>query len=125
MFVTVCTNVFFPVGTRWVHGAASLRVLASVWFIASLILATVYRSNLKAMLITPRVQLPFDNLEQLDKSGYPLYTTATSVTHTAIAVSRNGKMWVKEEGKEHECKRTLDGDAHTRLPFSHVTLVTS
>ncbi|XP_050718652.1 glutamate receptor 4-like [Eriocheir sinensis] len=80
-----CLGVLLCQCPTWVHNAASLRVMAAVWFLATLILSTVYRSNLKAMLITPRVQLPFDNLEQLDKSQYPLYTTETSATHTAIS----------------------------------------
>ncbi|KAG0716463.1 hypothetical protein GWK47_009649 [Chionoecetes opilio] len=69
---------------RWVHGTASLRVVAGVWFMTSLIIAIVYRSNLKAMLIMPRIHLPFDNLEELYQSQYLLYTTETSVSHRAV-----------------------------------------
>lgn len=39
------------------------------------------------MLITPRVRLPFDNLEEFDKSDYPLITTTSSMTDTAVKVS--------------------------------------
>ena len=60
-----------------------------MWFMTSLIIATVYRSNLKAMLIMPRIQLPFDNLEELHQSQYPLYTVKTSATHRAIVVSQD------------------------------------
>ncbi|KAK8378391.1 hypothetical protein O3P69_011106 [Scylla paramamosain] len=71
-------------GIAWVHRAASLRMLAGIWFMASLIISTVYRSNLKAMLIMPRIQLPFDNLEELYQSQYPLYVVETTVIHRAI-----------------------------------------
>ncbi|XP_050707404.1 glutamate receptor 4-like isoform X3 [Eriocheir sinensis] len=82
-----CLAVLLSRGTTWVYKTVSLRVIASVWFLASFILSTVYSSNLKAMLITPRVQLPFDNLEELDKSQYPLYLIETSATHTAISAA--------------------------------------
>ncbi|KAG0727079.1 hypothetical protein GWK47_004065 [Chionoecetes opilio] len=70
---------------RWVHGTASLLVVAGLWFMTSLIIATVYRSNLKAMLIMPRIHLPFDNLEELYQSQYPIYTQETSVSHRATS----------------------------------------
>ncbi|XP_063850449.1 uncharacterized protein LOC135094347 [Scylla paramamosain] len=79
-----CVAVLLCQGIAWVHRAASLRMLAGIWFIASLIISTVYRSNLKAMLIMPRIQLPFDNLEELYQSQYPLYVVETTVIHRAI-----------------------------------------
>ncbi|XP_063850158.1 uncharacterized protein LOC135094215 [Scylla paramamosain] len=80
-----CVAVLLCQGVRWVYSATSLRIVAGMWFMTTLIIATVYRSNLKAMLIMPRIQLPFDNLQELHQSRYPLYTTKTSATHRAIA----------------------------------------
>ncbi|XP_042205611.1 glutamate receptor ionotropic, delta-1-like [Homarus americanus] len=44
---------------------AGERVVVAVWLLASLILAVVYKSNLKALLIVPKVRIPFDSLEEL------------------------------------------------------------
>ncbi|XP_071516568.1 glutamate receptor ionotropic, kainate glr-3-like [Panulirus ornatus] len=50
----------------WRHdGREGDRVLMGLWVLVSLIIAVVYRSNLKAMLIVPRVRIPFDSLEEL------------------------------------------------------------
>ncbi|XP_069987022.1 glutamate receptor 1-like isoform X1 [Penaeus vannamei] len=61
----------------------STRVLTALWLVASLILGTVYRSNLKAMLILPRITIPFDNLEELADSGLPVWTATNSLIHVA------------------------------------------
>ncbi|XP_042867520.1 uncharacterized protein LOC122250230 [Penaeus japonicus] len=50
-----------------------------------LILATVYRSNLKAMLILPRVSVPFDSLEELVDTDLPVWVATSSALHNAAA----------------------------------------
>ncbi|KAK8395466.1 hypothetical protein O3P69_006258 [Scylla paramamosain] len=47
----------------------SARVSVGVWMLTSLIVGAVYRSNLKAMLIIPKLELPFDSMEGLTESG--------------------------------------------------------
>lgn len=43
--------------------------MTSLWLLTSFVLATVYRSNLKAMLILPSFNIPFNNPEELVASG--------------------------------------------------------
>ncbi|KAK3892958.1 hypothetical protein Pcinc_003137 [Petrolisthes cinctipes] len=66
-----------PVGGR-------VRTVAGVWLLLALVLSTVFRANLKAMLILPRLQLPFGSLEELIKSGIPTYIPKATVFHKAI-----------------------------------------
>ncbi|ROT62749.1 Variant Ionotropic Glutamate Receptor [Penaeus vannamei] len=61
-----------------------LRIAFSLWLFVSLILASVYRSNLKAMLILPKVDLPFDDAEELADSGLPLRLTFRSMLHRSM-----------------------------------------
>ncbi|XP_076044672.1 glutamate receptor ionotropic, kainate 2-like [Oratosquilla oratoria] len=41
------------------------RLVGSLWILVSFIFITVYKSNLKAMLISPKVHIPFDSFEEL------------------------------------------------------------
>ncbi|XP_064114187.1 glutamate receptor ionotropic, kainate 1-like [Macrobrachium nipponense] len=52
----------------------AVRIFSGLWLLASMILSTVYRSNLKAMLILPKVYLPFNNIEELVSSRLPVWT---------------------------------------------------
>ncbi|XP_047480201.1 glutamate receptor ionotropic, delta-2-like [Penaeus chinensis] len=61
----------------------SVRVMTGVWLLVSLILNTVYRSNLKAMLILPKIVLPFDSTEELAESRIPTWVPRGSAMHTA------------------------------------------
>ncbi|KAK4314009.1 hypothetical protein Pmani_014672 [Petrolisthes manimaculis] len=58
-------------------------VMTGLWLLLSLILATVYRGNLKAMLILPSVSLPFNTLEELASSGLPVWVPLNSMLHLA------------------------------------------
>nr|XP_027227208.1 glutamate receptor ionotropic, kainate 5-like [Penaeus vannamei] len=46
-------------------GKVSVRTVFALWMLTAFIIATVYKSNLKAMLIVPKVQVPFDSLEEM------------------------------------------------------------
>ncbi|XP_042863286.1 glutamate receptor ionotropic, delta-1-like [Penaeus japonicus] len=61
----------------------SVRVITGIWLLVSLILNTVYRSNLKAMLILPKVVLPFDNPEELAETGIATWIPGGSALHNA------------------------------------------
>ena len=63
-----------------------VKILTGLWLLLALILITVYRSNLKAMLILPKVNLPFDSLEQLTLTEIPLWVSPNSVLHVAAMV---------------------------------------
>ncbi|KAK8400695.1 hypothetical protein O3P69_002472 [Scylla paramamosain] len=58
--------------------------MLGMWLVLSLIISTVYRSNLKAMLIKPRLVLPFTNLMELTKSGIPCFVVRGTVLHSNI-----------------------------------------
>ncbi|XP_064095260.1 ionotropic receptor 93a-like [Macrobrachium nipponense] len=49
------------------------RVAGCFWELMGFILSCVYRSTLMAMLITPKVELPFNSLEELAKSDIPIW----------------------------------------------------
>ncbi|KAK8401193.1 hypothetical protein O3P69_002751 [Scylla paramamosain] len=68
----------------WEPRGSSARMMAGLWLLETLILASVYRSNLKAMLIIPKVRLPFDNLEELAESGITLAITKDSTLQSLI-----------------------------------------
>ncbi|KAK3864220.1 hypothetical protein Pcinc_030078 [Petrolisthes cinctipes] len=60
-----------------------VKVMTGLWLLLSLILATVYRGNLKAMLILPSISLPFNTLEELVSSGLPVWVPLDSLLHIA------------------------------------------
>ncbi|XP_066962292.1 probable glutamate receptor [Macrobrachium rosenbergii] len=71
----------------------TVRFITGLWLLITLILSTVYRSNLKAMLILPKVQLPFNNLEQVVQSGLPVWTPTDAMLHeTALKSPRNSTL---------------------------------
>ncbi|KAK7045738.1 hypothetical protein SK128_027615, partial [Halocaridina rubra] len=61
----------------------SLKFLSGMWLLMSFILASVYRSNLMAMLILPKVTLPFNSLEELVASKLPVWVPNGSAMHRA------------------------------------------
>ncbi|MPC28264.1 Glutamate receptor ionotropic, delta-1 [Portunus trituberculatus] len=73
-------------GVPWEPLGSSARLLTGLWLLETLILSSVYRSNLKAMLIIPKVRLPFDNLEELVESGTTLAISKDSTLQTLIMV---------------------------------------
>ncbi|KAK8392745.1 hypothetical protein O3P69_014880 [Scylla paramamosain] len=64
------------------------RLAVGVWLLIGLILGTVYRSNLKALLIIPKLELPFDSMEDLIKSGITTAVVAGTSVHMDV-VSAN------------------------------------
>lgn len=43
----------------------SMNILFGIWLCSSLIIGFSYKSNLMAMLIMPKVEIPFNSLEEL------------------------------------------------------------
>ncbi|KAK4319598.1 hypothetical protein Pmani_009488 [Petrolisthes manimaculis] len=68
----------------WVPWGKSLCVMGSLWLLAAFLLGTVYRCNLKAMLIIPRLFLPFDSLEELVNNGITTVVFRGSSIHGDI-----------------------------------------
>ncbi|KAK3868191.1 hypothetical protein Pcinc_026411 [Petrolisthes cinctipes] len=54
----------------------SPRVMTGLWMLVSFIMAEVYCSNLKAMLIVPKVKIPFDDLGGLVRQSEMSWTMA-------------------------------------------------
>ncbi|XP_063868716.1 uncharacterized protein LOC135104903 [Scylla paramamosain] len=68
----------------------SQQAVAGMWLVLSVIICTVYRSNLKAMLIKPRLVLPFGNLKELAESGIPCFTFRGTLLHRNIEAAEEG-----------------------------------
>lgn len=75
-------------GMPWLPSGNAARLIAGTWLLMSFILGVVYRSNLKAMLIIPKVNLPFNNVEELVKSGIPTGVVEGISMHHDIMVSQ-------------------------------------
>ncbi|XP_037803443.1 glutamate receptor ionotropic, kainate 2-like [Penaeus monodon] len=68
----------------------SVRFIRGLWLLSALIIGSIYRSNLKAMLILPRLRLPFDSLEELVETDIPTYVYEDSMIHQAIMTAAPG-----------------------------------
>ncbi|KAK7028184.1 hypothetical protein SK128_007356 [Halocaridina rubra] len=62
----------------------SVKVITGIWLLFCLIIGTLYRSNLKAMLILPKIHLPFTNLEELVEAGLTTYVLEGSFLANAV-----------------------------------------
>ncbi|XP_069974766.1 glutamate receptor 4 [Penaeus vannamei] len=67
--------------------ASALRVMAGVWLLSALIVSSVYRSNLKAMLILPKLRLPFDSMDELLEANIPTYVADGTMLYQKMMVS--------------------------------------
>ncbi|KAK8395453.1 hypothetical protein O3P69_006245 [Scylla paramamosain] len=79
-----------------------LRATASAWpprggerlaAGVSFILAQMYRSNLKAMMILPWLSLPFDSLEELIESSIICYIVPDTLLHKGIMCQKFEGIW--------------------------------
>ncbi|XP_047476222.1 glutamate [NMDA] receptor subunit 1-like [Penaeus chinensis] len=109
---------------RPLRGGDSVRLVTGVWLLASLIVATVYRSNLKAMLILPKLVLPFNSLEELVETDLPVWIRMGSNAHEAIvnadANTTLGKLRKQMyHGHRFEAVTRLDSGEHVlAVPLS-------
>ncbi|XP_050728764.1 glutamate receptor ionotropic, delta-1-like isoform X2 [Eriocheir sinensis] len=85
-------TIAVPLAQAWWREprGARMRGLAGAWLLFSFVLCTVYRSNLKAMLILPRITFPFNSLEELTYTDIPCYTMKASVADEYIKNSEPG-----------------------------------
>ncbi|MPC17196.1 hypothetical protein E2C01_010043 [Portunus trituberculatus] len=64
-----------------------LRLVSGIWMVMVLIVGIVYRSNLKAMMIAPKLRLPFDSMEELVETDIPcLWNTMSLYPFAEISV---------------------------------------
>ncbi|XP_047480427.1 glutamate receptor ionotropic, NMDA 1-like isoform X2 [Penaeus chinensis] len=82
--VFVILAVLFMQSIPTVPQGGHIRIAIALWLLVSFVLASVYRSNLKAMLILPTVNLPFDDTEELVDTGLPLRLPFGSFLHRAM-----------------------------------------
>ncbi|XP_063851186.1 glutamate receptor ionotropic, kainate 5-like [Scylla paramamosain] len=81
--------VLLSQSVTWVPSGGLAQSLVGLWLLMSFTLGSVYRSNLKAMLIYPRIHFPFTNLEELANSNIPTAVTTSSVMHQQIINADN------------------------------------
>ncbi|XP_068236124.1 glutamate [NMDA] receptor subunit 1-like [Palaemon carinicauda] len=74
----------------WWPKGDSVRMVTGLWLLMAFILGSVYRSNLKAMLIMPRLRLPFNNIEELVNSRIPTFVMKGSMLNQAMESSSEG-----------------------------------
>ncbi|XP_066980555.1 glutamate receptor ionotropic, delta-1-like isoform X2 [Macrobrachium rosenbergii] len=72
----------------WFPRSVAMKIVIGTWFVATFVIGSVYRGNLKAMLILPKLRLPFDNLHELIESKLPTYVPAGSALMQTIYEAR-------------------------------------
>ncbi|XP_042216375.1 glutamate receptor 1-like [Homarus americanus] len=106
--VWILTTLLAQALPRWPQGD-SLRVMTGVWLLMAFIVGTVYRSNLKAMLILPRLKLPFNNLEELVDTDIPCFVNLGTALYRYVETAKPGSTLYK-------LKR--QAVIHTNLPLA-------
>ncbi|XP_042892874.1 glutamate receptor ionotropic, kainate 3-like [Penaeus japonicus] len=79
---TLCHLISQPV--PWEPVGYAARAMGGLWLLAAFILGLVYRGNLKAMLILPRVELPFNNLQELADSDVTIWNPGSHIAYQMI-----------------------------------------
>ncbi|XP_070001083.1 glutamate receptor ionotropic, delta-2-like [Penaeus vannamei] len=54
-------------------------VIGGLWLLVAFVLVSVYRGNLKAMLILPKVELPFNSLQELARSDVRVWSPGNHI----------------------------------------------
>uniref|UniRef100_A0A0N7ZDD4 Ionotropic glutamate receptor C-terminal domain-containing protein n=1 Tax=Scylla olivacea TaxID=85551 RepID=A0A0N7ZDD4_SCYOL len=80
-------GIFVGQCPKWRLRGFVTRLTAAVWIFMTLIISIVYRSNLKAMLISPKLRLPFDSLEEFLQTDIPVLVLEGSMMHRLYLVS--------------------------------------
>ncbi|XP_042203989.1 glutamate receptor 1-like [Homarus americanus] len=78
--------------SSWLPRGDSLRIIAGTWLLMAFILGSVYRSNLKAMLILPKLRLPFNSLEELVQTDIPCIVLNGSLVHSYMMLAPEGNV---------------------------------
>lgn len=73
-------------GVLWNPVGGLTRYIGGLWLLAALLLDTMYRSNLKAMLTIQRANIPFNNVEELADSNIPIAIYKDSTADLQIMV---------------------------------------
>ncbi|XP_042227843.1 glutamate receptor ionotropic, kainate 2-like isoform X2 [Homarus americanus] len=78
--------------STWSPQRDSVRVLSGLWLLMSVILGIVYRCNLKAMLIMPKITYPFNSLEELMQTDIPVYIPEGNLIHQFVIFAPPGSL---------------------------------
>lgn len=73
-------------GVLWNPVGGLTRYIGGLWLLTALLLDTMYRSNLKAMLTIQRANIPFNNVEELADSNIPIAIYKDSTADLQIMV---------------------------------------
>ncbi|XP_064096554.1 ionotropic receptor 25a-like [Macrobrachium nipponense] len=76
----------------WEPKDTSARTVSGMWLLTAFIIATVYRSNLVAMLVAPLLKLPFNSFEELAATHYKLYIAPGSRMYDAWKKAEPGSV---------------------------------
>ncbi|XP_037800570.1 uncharacterized protein LOC119595521 [Penaeus monodon] len=68
----------------WEPTEYAARVIGGLWLLVAFVLGLVYRGNLKAMLILPKVELPFNSLKELADSDVPVWSPGSHIAFQMI-----------------------------------------
>ncbi|XP_070001080.1 glutamate receptor-like [Penaeus vannamei] len=68
----------------WEPTGYAPRILGGLWLLVAFILGVVYRGNLKAMLILPTLELPFNNLQELADSDEVIWSPGSHIAHQLL-----------------------------------------
>nr|XP_027222389.1 glutamate receptor-like [Penaeus vannamei] len=73
-----------PASVPWEPTGYAPRILGGLWLLVAFILGVVYRGNLKAMLILPTLELPFNNLQELADSDEVIWSPGSHIAHQLL-----------------------------------------
>ncbi|XP_063843794.1 glutamate receptor ionotropic, delta-1-like isoform X1 [Scylla paramamosain] len=85
-------GIFVGQCPKWRLRGFATRLTAAVWIFMTLIISIVYRSNLKAMLISPKLRLPFDSLEEFLQTDIPALVLEGSMMHRLYLAAPPGSV---------------------------------
>ncbi|XP_047487934.1 glutamate receptor ionotropic, kainate glr-3-like [Penaeus chinensis] len=104
----------------WMPRGNAVRVIAGLWLFSALIIASVYRSNLKAMLILPKLKLPFDSMEELVETDIPCNVPKGSMLYQAVLYAPPGSLLARLKDKLID---TIDKDKAIKDLLSGVNAI--
>ncbi|XP_042222121.1 glutamate [NMDA] receptor subunit 1-like [Homarus americanus] len=86
---------FLAQSSPWLPRGPGLRTVAGMWLLISLVVSTVYKSNLKAMMILPKMRLPFTNLEELLETDILCHIAGSTLMHHTIMEAKPGSLFFR------------------------------
>nr|XP_027222390.1 uncharacterized protein LOC113814549 [Penaeus vannamei] len=83
VWLTVLLAALVVCALTWVilraQSKLTRKVIGGLWLLVAFVLVSVYRGNLKAMLILPKVELPFNSLQELARSDVRVWSPGNHI----------------------------------------------